>query len=154
MKIKFLAFVVALLSTHPCDGKPPAEIVVGVPHRKVFPADENGPARVYIEVPAKLTNTSDQAIDYDEYAGQPDYLPYVRRKQDSKHWTDIRFKGGRCGLPFAVRTLKPGESADASVLIDTRYSGRPFRLALKNVTTKSGNKKGVRISSNPVILPK
>lgn len=153
MKITLLAIAVALFSTYTGDADPPAQITIGAPHRKEFPADKYGPARVYIEVPAKITNTSKQAINCSDYAGQPDYLEYICRNKSSGHWTDISPKG-RCGMPSSTRTLKPGESVDSSVLVGKeKSSGKRFRLGLLIITSASDSKTGTKIYSNPITLP-
>jgi hypothetical protein len=143
----------ALLSTLSGSAAQPAQITLGAPHRKESPAVKFGPAFVVIEVPAKITNTSKQAIICNDYDGQPDYLQYICRNKNSAHWTDISFKG-RCGLSSSTRTLKPGESVDSSVVVvEEKTSGKRFRLGLPIITSASDNKTGIKIYSNTITLP-
>ncbi len=153
MKNQLTALAIMLLLIGPGIAAPPAQITLGAPHRKVFPAENNNvPASVYFEVPAKITNISKEAISFGTNGG-PDFIAYVRLRKNDNHWTDISFKGGMCGLGRSVQTLAPGESTDSTVLVDLEYSGHGYRLALRINPSGSNSKSGTRIVSPSIVLP-
>ena len=152
MKTLTTALFLSLSAAVPGWGALPAVIGLGTPHRKVFPATKDVPQRVYIEVPVKISNTSQAPIGFSNNAG-PGFVLYVRQRKNSKHWTDLYGRQAMCGMGAYWQTLAPGESSESTVFLDASYSGRPFRLVLPVSSEATDRKSGIRITSATIVLP-
>ena len=151
MSTLYLALACSLFSACACLSDAPAQIEIGPPHRKEFPATKEIPGSVYIEIPIRTTNTSKEAISFTTFISGPNFLEYVRNKKNSNHWTDISAKG-MCGLSYSSMTLASGESIESTVLIEKCYSGKQFRFVLP-INRSSNSKTIIRVASPTITLP-
>ena len=122
------ALAFSLLSACVCFAESPLRIAIGAPNRKEFAATKDTPVRVYIAVPIKTTNTSKEAITLTTLRSCPDFSQFVRLKKDSNLWTE--FKDGGCGFEYSSKRVSPGKSIESTVLVNTEYSGREYRVRL------------------------
>ena len=58
-----------------------------------------------------------------------------------------------CAYNYSTVQLAPGESLESTLWVSTDYSGKMFRLVLPVDVAKSDSKSGIRVKSDPIVLP-
>ncbi len=152
MKNSLVAFSAAILSIGLVVGAPSAKITFGIPQRKELRVTKDGAVTVYLEVPVKITNLSTETLCFGHNLG-PLFREHVRRRKNSKHWTEIT-AAGMCGVGYSIEKLAPGASIESIRLVHTKYSSCGYRLMLSVNTIAADQESSEVIKSEPLLLPR